>query len=96
MSDWQWLQIGIQMGIAIGQLAILWAVFKSLSSKVDSLSKEHYEHREKVAEKYATKKEVEKIFSKLENIRIEFQSMLMKFSERLEQKLEEIRNERKG
>ncbi len=91
MSEWQWLQIGM----TLGQVGVLLIIAKTLNSKVDNLSKEHYKHREKVAEKYATKEEVDKIFSKLEKMRVEFQSMLMKFSEKLEQKIEEIGNERK-
>lgn len=85
MTDWQWLQIGVMAGQTLTLVLILWKMGVAFNSKIEELTREHYHHREKVAEQYAKKEEVEKVVSKLEQIRVELQSMFIKFSEKLEQ-----------
>ncbi len=85
MTEWQWVQIGILLGQVTVFGTAVWAITRDLKE----LRREHYDHREKVAEKYATKEEVDKILKRLESMRVEIQSMLLKL-------LEEVKNERKG
>ena len=92
MADGQLLQIGIQIGIALGQLTILWFVFKGLSSKVEKLTEKHYEHTKEVADKYVKKEDLRDFIDNVQN-RLVF--MHNDLARRLE-KLEERSHERSG
>ena len=82
----------MQIGIALGQLAILWLVFRGLSSRVEKLTEKHYEHTKEVADKYVRKEDLKDLVDSLQN-RLTF--MHNDLSRRLE-KLEERSHERSG
>jgi len=92
MTEWQWLQLGLQVGIAVGQLGILLMVARALNSKVEKLTERHYEHTKEVAEKYVKKEDLKDLFRGIKESITFMHNDLMR---RLE-KLEERSHERKG
>ena len=92
MSEWNFVQLGIQIGVALGQLGVFLFVIKGVSSKVDSLTEKHYQHTKEVADRYVKKEDLKDLIDSVQN-RLTF--MHNDLSRRLE-KLEERSHERSG
>jgi predicted nuclease with TOPRIM domain len=90
MTEWQWVQIEM----ILGQVAVFTALFWMLTRDLKDLRREHYEHVKEVSKEYATKEELKDIQQTLNTMRAELSSRLDYHFEKLEKKLERLKDGR--
>jgi len=89
VNEWQWVQIGLQVGLALGQLGMLMALVRSNNTKIESVNEKLHQHIKEVADKYVKKEDLKDTIEK--TILFMYNDLLRRL-----EKLEGMKNDREG